>query len=408
MSAVVVVLFIIVLTAACCYCKIKAKAEAAKVAPAPPAAQPMKAAKYSEAEKGSKQGVSIAWLLDDKGFAGACAAAGVGWKEPATQAEWIERLSNSARISACKNEAEAANGHFFIGPLFEGEKGFSAPFQLAKVQVLTVVPEGCALGAYKGKIDRSTKLRVAPLDATGTARPELAVEATAGACVLRRTRELVYNYIGQGPVPGVTSEKAETYVDFAARELSPSSDAFSAATDFVSHEWSAYFCDTIDALVPPDEELFHAFFEPPQFEKGSLLGLLGPLLRAPRYLLWPLIHYFTRAQRHEHFVRPRSWTPKALVAKRTERYFWIDILHKNQHIVNSEGTAVELAACVQLHDSLSDGGGAAAAAGGRSVAGRSRADAGRSGDVLRTPERPKLRGGLALTSEAQRRCLEDS
>ena len=42
------------------------------------------------------------------------------------------------------------------------------------------------------------------------AREELAI-------CLRKTRELVYSYIGQGPVKGVTNERKETYVDYAAR-----------------------------------------------------------------------------------------------------------------------------------------------------------------------------------------------
>ena len=386
MSAIGVLIVIAILVLAIWYCRRKSKIDAIKVAPRPEDASnisgtgskkevyapspapapntsvawdPVEEIKLGDVEEsdGSRDGsrarttpvlgVSIAWLLDDEGFAGACKAAGVAWREPATQVEWRERLADSARISVSPNEDEATNGHFVVAEIFGGETGFKTRFELVKAQVLAVLPEGCALDAYKGKIDRCTKLRVAPLDATGKVRPELAVEATAAACVLRRTRELVYNYIGQGPVTGVTSKQAETFMSFASRELTLASDATSAATDFVSHSWDACFCDTVDALVPPDEELFHAFFEPPRFKEGSLLALLGPLLRLPRYVLWPLTHYFTRERRHDHFVRPRSWTPTALVAKRTERYFWLDILHKNQHLVNSEGTATELTACVQ-------------------------------------------------------------
>ena len=288
-------------------------------------------------------GVSLAWLLDEgerTGFAGACAAAGVAWTEPRTAAEWRERLATSARLSATPDAAQAVNGHWVIPALFgDGPGCFTTPFQLVHVK---------PVGELGKSITRDTKVKVAPVDAKGVAREELAVEATAGELCLRKTRELVYSYIGQGPVKGVTNERKETYVDYAARALAPAADANAIATDFVSHTWGDSFCDTVDALTPTDEELFHAFWQPPDFD--YLPEDVGAFLRQFKYFAWPFVWLLPRSFYVAHFRHPGRTTPRALLALRSHKYFWVDILHKNQHIVNSEGTADELARCVQVCD----------------------------------------------------------
>jgi hypothetical protein len=48
----------------------------------------------------------------------------------------------------------------------------------------------------------------------------------------------------------------------------------------------------------------------------------------------------------DHLANPRWWTPKAVTSLGRVTY-WIDILCKNQFIVNSEDTAEELSKCVR-------------------------------------------------------------
>ena len=65
-----------------------------------------------------------------------------------------------------------------------------------------------------------TAINVARRSRAGVARPELSLLITAGEVCLRKTRELVYNYIGQGTwCPGVTNARQESYVDYARRSL---------------------------------------------------------------------------------------------------------------------------------------------------------------------------------------------
>ena len=61
--------------------------------------------------------------------------------------------------------------------------------------------------------------------------------------------------------------------------------------------------------------------------------LVLPLLGRRRYVL-------------DHLAHPRWWTPKAVTSLGRVTY-WIDILCKNQFIVNSEDTAEELSKCVR-------------------------------------------------------------
>ena len=211
-----------------------------------------------------------------------------------------------------------------------------------------------------GIANRNTLVRVVPKDANGLIRPDLAMNSTCSQVVLRKTRELVYNYIGQGPVEGVTSAKQETYVEFASREmenkLSPNS--FGVATDFVSQTWGDHFADTVDALLPSDIELYNSFFFDGDKTSPSFFGVfqcglsaygLGALgLLLSYLLLWPMCWYMTPDRVRSHYLRPRWWTPRSLRTLANEgRYYWIDILAKNQHIVNSTGTSVELQRCVR-------------------------------------------------------------
>ncbi len=48
----------------------------------------------------------------------------------------------------------------------------------------------------------------------------------------------------------------------------------------------------------------------------------------------------------DHMSSPRWWTPRAVV-ELADASFWIDIFCKNQHVVNSGDTAVELSSCVK-------------------------------------------------------------
>ena len=246
-------------------------------------------------------GVSLDWLLNTdpkRGFAGACAAAGVAWTEPRSDAEWRERLESSARLSISADPNQAAAGHVIRPELFSDKGGYTTPFELVKVKVISELPAK--------KINRLTKVSVAPCDASGTLRPELAIETTCGECVLRKTRELVYNFIGQGRVQGVTNAKAETFWDYAQREQTLPSGAGGPATDFVSHSWGDYFCDMIDALVPPNHELFHAYHE----------RHLGPFACC-------VARAIGTEGRRDLFYKPSAMTPKALVDKRKDKYFWI-------------------------------------------------------------------------------------
>ena len=179
--------------------------------------------------------------------------------------------------------------------------------------------------------------------------------------VLRKTRELVYEYIGQGAnADGVTNAEQETYVEFASRELKDkiSPDSCGVATDFVSQTWSDHFADTVDALLPSDIELYNSFFFDGDKSNPSLFGAfqcglsaygLGALgLFVSYLLLWPMCWYMTPDHIRSHYLRPRWWTPHSLRKLGSQgRYYWIDILAKNQHIVNSTGTSSELQRCVR-------------------------------------------------------------
>jgi hypothetical protein len=52
------------------------------------------------------------------------------------------------------------------------------------------------LSTWTGDLNRGTWILAAPIDCDGIARAELAVAATAGELCLLKTRDLVYNLIG--------------------------------------------------------------------------------------------------------------------------------------------------------------------------------------------------------------------
>ena len=208
-------------------------------------------------------GVSLAWLST---MANAWIRRRV--RRPASRGQtaharrWRERLATSAR-SATPDAAQAVNGHWVIPALFgDGPGCFTTPFQLVHVK---------PVGELGKSITRDTKVKVAPVDAKGVAREELAVEATAGELCLRKTRELVYSYIGQGPVPGVTNEKKETYVDSAARALAAAADAYAVATDFVSPTWGDLLRHHRRAHAD-GRGAVHAFWQPPDFDYSEDVG----------------------------------------------------------------------------------------------------------------------------------------
>ena len=190
------------------------------------------------------EGVSLSFLLGP--FADATARHGVDWTLPRRSSEWRRRLSSAdgPRLSATSLPG-AQGGHTFLPALFApGPAGYGGPFELVRVRVVGVLmrrgAEPVALGAWRRHIGRDTLLLAAPLDAAGVVRQELAVEATAGDLCLRKTRELVYNYIGDGRTQGVTSLSKATYMQWAKREASGggAKRLFGPADAFLSHSWS--------------------------------------------------------------------------------------------------------------------------------------------------------------------------
>ncbi len=86
-------------------------------------------------------------------------------------------------------------------------RGFLGTFKLVRAQALCVLPEGkpasvgntgkaIAISDWTGVLDRGTWILAAPIDCGGISRPELAVAATAGELCLLKTRDLVYDLIG--------------------------------------------------------------------------------------------------------------------------------------------------------------------------------------------------------------------
>lgn len=162
-------------------------------------------------------GVTLGFLLGT--FLEECAKAGLNWSLPTSQNAWRERLENGCHLSLCANPSDSENevGYFCVPELFAGEADsgndrgvYPGSFKLAKAVVIGVpqqviigatqlLPSDeriCLLADYTGRITRNLIVIAAPMDLTGTVRPEYACEVPAGELVLLKTRDLVYNHIG--------------------------------------------------------------------------------------------------------------------------------------------------------------------------------------------------------------------
>ena len=256
---------------------------------------------------------------------------------------------------------------------------------------MCVLPEGkpastghagkaIALSDWTGVLDRGTWILAAPIDCGGISRPELAVAATAGELCLLKTRDLVYNLIGdkrntgassadRPPCvvlflllssvtfagltfshAGLTSNSKLAFLDTVKQHDPADAADIGPAEAFLSHTWGDCFCDTVEALLPTHDQCYRAMVEPAV--ACSLLPLLRVVLHALVVLRVPFVGWLilpilgSRQRVLDHMSNPRWWTPRAVVAL-AETSFWIDIFCKNQHVVNSGDTAMELAACVK-------------------------------------------------------------
>jgi hypothetical protein len=252
---------------------------------------------------------------------------------------------------------------------------YPGPFELVRAQVTDIV---CADSSHlpidrwwrkcNSTVDRNTRVRAVPLRRDGSPCEEYAVQTTLGELCLRRTRELVYNHIGDYRCPGVTNERRETYIEYSRRLASCQAgnsrgrqfrkaarhddfEDFGPADAFLSHSWGDAFADTVDAVLPNGDECYQAMVEPSREDSCCLLCyILKVLLHVLMVFAIPgasvlLIPLGRRAYVLDHVAHPRWWTPNAV--RRLGAYrVWLDIFCKNQHIVNSDGTAEELRDCV--------------------------------------------------------------
>jgi hypothetical protein len=167
---------------------------------------------------GKPDGFRLRYILGK--FRETASAHGVDWSLPASTSEWSCRLLSSCHISATSSPAAVADGHFFLPELFHSSHtgsttvlagtaalGFPGSFKLVRAKSLRVLIEGkpasitdiaksAPLSEWNGEINRGTWILAAPIDCNGVARPELAVAVTAGELCLLKTRDLVYNLIG--------------------------------------------------------------------------------------------------------------------------------------------------------------------------------------------------------------------
>ena len=151
-------------------------------------------------------GVSLRFVLG--GFADACDTHGVPWSLPTSPEQWEARAESAAYLNCTSLPADAGGqGHFYIPQLFDDRHGYPRPFKLVRARIL---------GRWKGRASRDTPVLAAPVDADGVVRTELAVDTTLGDVCLRKTRELVYNYIGDMRNHSVTDATRE---NTAARRL---------------------------------------------------------------------------------------------------------------------------------------------------------------------------------------------
>jgi hypothetical protein len=175
-------------------------------------------------------GFKLRYILGE--FRETAAAHGVDWSLPSSSSEWRRRLRSGCHISATCSPAAACDGHFFLPDLFhvthsgsatvaEGSAalGFPGSFKLVRAEALSVLIDGKPASAavagkrvpvceWRGAVDRSTWVLAAPIDCNGVVRPELAVAATAGELCLLKTRDLVYNLIGDKWNAGESSPRS--------------------------------------------------------------------------------------------------------------------------------------------------------------------------------------------------------
>jgi hypothetical protein len=122
------------------------------------------------------------------------------------------------------------------------------------------------------------------------------------------------------------------------------------ANAFLSHTWGDCFCDTVEALLPTHDQCYRAMVEPAA--ACSPAAALRLLLHLCAVLCLPLLGWLvlpimgSRQRVLDHMSSPRWWTPRAVV-QLADATFWIDIFCKNQHVVNSGDTAIELSSCVK-------------------------------------------------------------
>jgi hypothetical protein len=225
---------------------------------------------------------------------------------------------------------------------------------------------------WHGAVDRGTWVLAAPIDCSGVVRRELAVAATAGELCLLKTRDLVYNLIGDkwntgesSPrsklclrhcnihlrCTGLTTNSKLTYIETVKQQNAAAASLYvGPAQAFLSHTWGDCFCDTVEALLPTHDQCYRAMVEPRVTCSAS--SLLRTVLHACLVLCVPFLGWLvlpimgSRKRVLEHMSSPRWWTPRAVV-ELADATFWIDIFCKNQHVVNSGDTAVELSSCVK-------------------------------------------------------------
>ena len=288
------------------------------------------------------QGVTLEFILG--AFLQECTLSGFNWSLPTNQTTWRARLSDFSYLSLSNQPDCSAAGHHFIPDLFSDhlddddptEPKYQGSFKLAKAQLLINLDD-------MKHIQRDTIIRAAPLDNIGQVRSEFAVNVTAGELVLFKTRDIVYNYIGTPWNDGVCKERQETYLDYAKRKKEMNT-GIRPADWFLSHSWGMTFCDTIHTLLPSDDDCFVAMLSPSCSQCWPLVILIIAIVPFVGWLVLPLLG--RRRYVLDHLAHPRWWTPKAVTSLGRVTY-WIDILCKNQFIVNSEDTAEELSKCVR-------------------------------------------------------------
>jgi hypothetical protein len=318
--------------------------------------------------RAAPDGASLKFILGR--FADECTSSGVDWSLPSSTAEWRERLSRAEdggpRLSATTIEGLEADGHHHMPALFGGDattQQHPGPFQLVSADVTDViqadgtqVPLHLWWKQWRHAVDRTTVVRAVPMRRDGSPCDECAVQVTLGQLCLRRTRDLVYNYIGDLRSPGVTNDRRETYIEYAQRTCCPTAEDSDGSADeadfedfgpahaFLSHSWGGTFADTVDAVLPNPDQCYCAMVEPSR--EGSrccILFLMCALLHVALVFFVPgwgllLVALGRRAYVLDHIANPRWWTPKAV--RRLGAYrLWIDIFCKNQHIVNLIRTA---------------------------------------------------------------------